>query len=313
MAEVRISHLHPRELRERSSACALAWLPLGTLEWHGHHLPLGVDGILSEAIARRGAEQVGGVAFPACYYGDHRGIVVEALATPESWGAGLSFDHRSGCAQEMGVSAAGIVSNAVRDQARRAFAGYVELIERAFWMIRAYGFSRIVSVSGHGGGILPAAVAIERFNQQQSACEVLQWDPFDPKLAIQDQGVGMGYGSHADAGETSMMLDVAPELVHVDRLVDDRPEELLGVAGNEHPSEAYAERGATIIGEAISRLSEALGTIPPPTDLRVPDEDGTGDEWVEILRPLFEAKDDEQSRELMEALIRAELAPPHSA
>ena len=45
-----ISDLFPWEFRERLAAKPGAYLPLGTLAWHGEHLPLGSDAIQSEVL-----------------------------------------------------------------------------------------------------------------------------------------------------------------------------------------------------------------------------------------------------------------------
>ncbi|MHA1255309.1 MAG: creatininase family protein, partial [Promethearchaeota archaeon] len=39
--------LTPQEFQERLLEAPIAYLPLGTLEWHGRHLPLGADGLIS--------------------------------------------------------------------------------------------------------------------------------------------------------------------------------------------------------------------------------------------------------------------------
>src|SRR5262249_31715737 len=120
MPEARITHLLPHQFRERKNECPVAWIPLGTLEWHGRHLPLGVDGLIVEGLCLRAASEIGGVVFPPLYYGDHRGITVEAVADPDVWPAKgvLSFDHREVCCDELGVSLAGVTANAVRDDER---------------------------------------------------------------------------------------------------------------------------------------------------------------------------------------------------
>lgn len=41
--KVLYEELCPAEFQERLQACPVAYLPLGTLEWHGPHLPLGAD------------------------------------------------------------------------------------------------------------------------------------------------------------------------------------------------------------------------------------------------------------------------------
>src|ERR1700728_3117282 len=45
------------------------FLPVGALEQHGPHLPLGTDALLASAIATGVAAQVGGVVAPALSYG----------------------------------------------------------------------------------------------------------------------------------------------------------------------------------------------------------------------------------------------------
>ena len=39
--KVRYAELLPHEFRTRLAQRPVAYLPLGTLEWHGEHLPLG--------------------------------------------------------------------------------------------------------------------------------------------------------------------------------------------------------------------------------------------------------------------------------
>lgn len=45
------------------------YLPIGTLEWHAAHLPIGLDALNAEAICLRAATQHGGVVAPTLYYG----------------------------------------------------------------------------------------------------------------------------------------------------------------------------------------------------------------------------------------------------
>ena len=47
MTEIPVEYikLTPTDFRIRIAEAPIAYLPLGTLEWHGEHLPLGSDGI----------------------------------------------------------------------------------------------------------------------------------------------------------------------------------------------------------------------------------------------------------------------------
>jgi len=57
-------NLTPAEFRKRISAAPVAYLPLGTIEWHGEHLPLGTDLIISRSFFAALAEEVGGIVLP---------------------------------------------------------------------------------------------------------------------------------------------------------------------------------------------------------------------------------------------------------
>ena len=55
--------------RDRIAHNAIVIVPIGALEQHGHHLPLGVDGILATEISRRVARRVDGLVAPTLAYG----------------------------------------------------------------------------------------------------------------------------------------------------------------------------------------------------------------------------------------------------
>src|SRR4030095_4038544 len=69
---VKYFELRPAEFRKRLQEKALAYLPLGTLEWHGEHLPLGADAIQSEALMIEAARRFGGIVLPPIFLGPDR-------------------------------------------------------------------------------------------------------------------------------------------------------------------------------------------------------------------------------------------------
>ena len=69
MEHVLYAELTPREFRERLSSAPIAYLPLGTLEWHGEHLPLGSDGIQSQGFFVELAKRAGGIVLPMLFSG----------------------------------------------------------------------------------------------------------------------------------------------------------------------------------------------------------------------------------------------------
>ena len=62
--KVLYAELLPHEFRTRLTARPIAYLPLGTLEWHGEHLPLASDPFQSEGLMIECARRFGGIVMP---------------------------------------------------------------------------------------------------------------------------------------------------------------------------------------------------------------------------------------------------------
>jgi creatinine amidohydrolase len=71
--KVRYELMLGREATQRIEDCPVAYLPIGCLERHGDHLPMGLDVIKAHGICCEVAQAIGGVVFPAHFYaGIHR-------------------------------------------------------------------------------------------------------------------------------------------------------------------------------------------------------------------------------------------------
>lgn len=57
----------PADLDLAYAGGAVAILPIGAIEWHGSHLPLGLDGIVAEWFASEFAQRVRGVLYPTLW------------------------------------------------------------------------------------------------------------------------------------------------------------------------------------------------------------------------------------------------------
>ncbi len=64
----RYTELHPDRLAEILETHPLAILPWGALEWHGAHLPLGMDGIAAQYVADAVVIRSGGVLLPMTWW-----------------------------------------------------------------------------------------------------------------------------------------------------------------------------------------------------------------------------------------------------
>ncbi|QFY60438.1 creatininase family protein [Rhizobium grahamii] len=64
-----IELLRPSQIRAAFEARSLVYLPLGTIEWHCEHLPVGLDALTAYGICSKAAEKTGGLVWPTLYYG----------------------------------------------------------------------------------------------------------------------------------------------------------------------------------------------------------------------------------------------------
>ena len=64
----RYYELRPAELEAIRAKAPAIYLPWGALEWHGPHLPLGLDGVAAEAVASGAIRRTGGVLMPTTWW-----------------------------------------------------------------------------------------------------------------------------------------------------------------------------------------------------------------------------------------------------
>ena len=64
----RYAELRPDQLEAIVASVPVAYVPWGALEWHGPHLPVGLDGFTAEAVAERAARRTGGVLLPTTWW-----------------------------------------------------------------------------------------------------------------------------------------------------------------------------------------------------------------------------------------------------
>lgn len=74
MPDQDISHLRPRQIYAALEKSPTAWIPLGAIEWHGWHAPVGLDALTSSGLCKLAAEKIGGVVMPPLHYGAYASI-----------------------------------------------------------------------------------------------------------------------------------------------------------------------------------------------------------------------------------------------
>jgi len=187
----------PRAVERASGVCVL---PIGVIEKHGPHLPLGTDVMAAQAAAIGAARREYAVVFPPYYFGQ----IYEAM-------------HQPGCI-------------AVRPKLLN------ELLQSVCDEIARNGFPKILIVNGHGGN----THWLNFFCQSQLAhprgyVVYVARRPLDEETGKKIAAMRKTkWGGHADEVETSWMMAIAPHLVKLARAADDngRPRGRLKVSAD---------------------------------------------------------------------------------
>ena len=171
-------------------------VPVGSTEQHGHHLPVSVDAAIVEALTLRAAA-LAAEQVPV--------LVAPTLAY------GCSHHH---------LPFGGTMSLTTTT--------YVEVVCDLVSGLAEQGFRSIVLMNGHGGNDAALRVAVDRLtNEIRCGAHVAATSYF----TVASTGWSPGHAGHF---ETSLMLAIAPDLVHLDR----RP----------HDDESVTPLGRTDIG-----------------------------------------------------------------
>jgi creatinine amidohydrolase len=192
----------------------------GATEQHAHHMPLATDALLGDHLAHGLADRLDAFVAPTVRVG----CSSHHLAFPGT----LSIADDT-----FGAMVADLVSS-----------------------LAQAGFSRIVLVPTHGGNFAPLAAAVEKLTDSNRQRVVALTDLGVllqvAQLGEREFGVPLPEGGlHAGEWETSMLMAIHPDLVHMDRAE-------AGYVGD--PQEAIAG----LFDSGVKSLSET-GAIGDPT------------------------------------------------
>jgi creatinine amidohydrolase len=232
------------ELAGLAGECEVGLVPVGATEQHGPHLPSGTDTIIASALCDAASRRTGAPVLPPV-------------------AIGCSYGH--------GTVLPGQLSHSPELLA-------VILREYAIWAASS-GLTRLLYVNAHFGnvGALLAATDELRFRHPDLRAGIANWWALDPLVAA--EMTADGDDVHANRAETALMIHIAPELVHLDRLRDaddpDRTGSLVfrytapvlstnGVTGR--PSEATADLGAKLFTLTVDALVDRIerGRVEEP-------------------------------------------------
>ena len=240
MTKVCYEEMLPHEIVEARAKCPIAYLPIGGVEWHGEHLAVGNDTVKAHALAVRCAEEGGGLAMPALFWGENRSShLMESNHDP---------DGR--IAEKMGLPQDSFAPGYMLESAHEQDKSYIALLVHILRQVESLGFKVMVILAGHYPLLNHARAAVETYSIQGKA---RAWAATGYELVrdtIPDAG------DHAAKWETSLLMALRPELVDMSRLPEDTSVPLIGVGGVDPRGEASPEYGEAGVKEVVEKIVE---------------------------------------------------------
>jgi len=238
--KVLYEELTPGEFRIRMASAPIAYLPLGTLEWHGEHLPLGSDCIQPSEFFQEVAAEVGGIVLPALFLGPDK---MEKVDGVEYYGKD-NGNHINAVGQQYERQILAGSAYWIPDQL------FFSLMESILKQLKRQGF-KILVAHGHG----PSTHQVIKYTPQWEA-------EFGIKIfhlwrSEDDEWYGF-MCDHAAMQETSVLMKYRPDLVHMENLSNDPDHWPVGIRGYDPRVYGSIERGAEIVKIQKSRIVNAL-------------------------------------------------------
>lgn len=220
--QVRYERLRPAQIVARRQAWPVAYLPIGTIEWHGQHNPVGLDTLKIHALLEKCAQEIGGLVFPPLYYGENREqMLMEADAA-----------DRERIAEKMALPRANFGPGYMYESVAQQNTNYHRLLIHVFHEIKSLGFEVLVVGAGHYPLIDHARAAAAVFHQSQGPRphrKMIAWVMTGYELV---RGQFEPCGDHAGKWETSLLMYLDPGMQDLSTLPADRSIAPIGASNN---------------------------------------------------------------------------------
>ena len=235
--KVLYEELQPNEFIERINEFPVAYLPLGTLEWHGLHLPLGADGLQARGVFERIAHEIGGIVIPMLFLGPDK----VAKKDDDAIYYGMDYiSFEDGAPQQLEGSA--YYMN--KEQ-------FCMLLDTIMRNLSRAGFKLVVG-HGHGPSTKVFSDRKQIFREKFGLITYTLWE-------LGYKGADGIQTDHAAANETSIVMALRPDLVSLEKLsAESIP---VGVWGEDPRKGASAARGNEIIEKNVRLACQKLVAI----------------------------------------------------
>ena len=262
MRRIEYELMRPPDIVKERDRVPLAFVPIGPLEWHGPHLPLGTDGLHAHEVAVEVARRIGGIVLPTYFVG------TETVRLNDQQAQGLGILGFEGTERVVGMDFPEFPVKSLYFE-EGVFAVTVREILR---LLKADGYKLVVIVNGHGA--VNHQRTLRRLAAEESERPTVRVEytmaflPATPPLS--DPG-------HAEKIETSLMMAMRPELVDVASLpptdvplryrdygvvdgkaFDGNPTPDFTLRREADPRDAAPDLGRKVLNAEVDRLAEIV-------------------------------------------------------
>lgn len=219
MTAYALETLFPREIEARLAENPILVLPFGTIEWHSHHLPVGLDGIVGARLGREIAERADAVLAPTSYWAV----------------GGVPFPHTLNLP-----------------------IGLVEpLIETVYAQFTGMGFKVVVGFTGHFGleqtlALKRAALAVMR-RSEATILPLTEYDPVTDLYTGDHAGIGEASLLWAERPDL-VRLDAVGPAEKLDGVIGEDPRGKASLAYGEQLAAAIGERSAATARRVLAEI-----------------------------------------------------------
>jgi creatinine amidohydrolase len=230
-------HVYLPDMTSQEAQAAIAEasaviLPVGSVEWHGPHLPLSVDYHTSRSFALAAAEH----------------LAPQVLVTHSLYGVVRGQMEFPG-------------SITIPPHA------FIEIMVGTCQSLKYHGVQKILILNGHGSNRPQClAAAVRASNEFDMQVVPASWWDFTPESAVQGIFDGQHIPGHATDSETSLMLHLQPDLVKQERALKESWQAELdagrgGVAAwmRGRVQSSTADKGKALFEQTLAGMTAWLG------------------------------------------------------
>jgi creatinine amidohydrolase len=265
MDKIRYEEMLPHEIVARRGSFPAAFVGLGTLEYHGEHLAVGLDGLKAGKLCALAAARSGGFAFPTLWYGEPR---VEKLLEAE-------FDPDGAVKAKMGFDPAKFALDYYGKTGEQQVEFYQALIYHLLIQMNTLEMKAVCLLGGHYPLARFARPVVERFNGEYADTQAFvgtevhypvahaPWGSADIPPGAENPNL-QGYppeapvvgGDHAAKWESSYLWHLRPDCVDLSVYLGRESEPIPGVIGQDPRTEATVEIGRRAVEQIVTAMIE---------------------------------------------------------